>query len=213
MVFDQLEKRFESLPEKVKGALCLGNIDDWNARTDQRRWLFDQAAYAPGGPALEIGTGYGLSSVIISAARLDKNSILTSVDISSERITFASLLCHHFGVKVEFVLGDTLDVLKKLNPIFSFVLVDGLHSYKHEKAGVDFGKRCEGAKIIIDDVRELSHDAYRINCRNMIGRQLARWPKLFHLLGNYFNDGGTPKLFKEFGSPPPFFDRYMVIEK
>ncbi len=212
MTFDELERRLENLPERVKALLCLGTIGDWNARREQRRWLFDQATSAPEGPALEIGTGYGLSTVIIAAARTGKASKLLTIDISNERVAFASVLCLYVDVSAEFVVGDTLEVLRNLKPTFRFILVDGSHAYRYEKAGLDFGKQCKGARVIIDDVHELNPDAYLVNTRSMLGRQLARFPRLFHGVGRLLNDGGTPRLYRELGSPQSHFGRWIVLE-
>jgi len=211
VTYEALNERLEQLPDRVKSLLCLGTVDDWNSRREQRRWLFEQAASAPAGPALEIGTGYGLSTVIIAGARSEGGGKLISIDISNERIAFASVLCNYVGVSADFLLGDALAVLQRLEPNFKLVLVDGSHAYKYEKGGVEFGKRCKEAKIIVDDVHELNPDAYWINTRSMFGRQLARFPRFFHAVGKLFNDGGTPRLYRELGSPQSYFGRWIVL--
>ena len=64
MPFESLENALAQLPADTLAKLCL--TDDprvWDARSAQREWLYRTAQVAPAGRALDIGTGWGLSSL------------------------------------------------------------------------------------------------------------------------------------------------------
>jgi hypothetical protein len=206
--FESLEYALAQLPAGTLAKLCL--TDDpsvWATRAIQREWLYRTAQLAPAGQALDIGTGWGLSSLIIAAARPEP---LLSIDINPDARICANELAMHLGLRVDYQTRDIFQILPTLPHNFGFILIDGLHSYRAERFAYDFARQND-ATVVIDDVNQLHPDSYRLSTRTWVGRQIARWQYLFEVLGRVFNDGGTPRLYRELGFPEVHHGRWIVL--
>jgi hypothetical protein len=208
MPFESLEYALAQLPSGTLAKLCL--TDDpgvWAARAAQREWLYRTAQIAPAGQALDIGTGWGLSSLIIAAARPEP---VLSIDINPDARIWATELATRLGLSVDYQTRDIFQILPTLSHRFGFILIDGLHSYKAERFAYDFARQND-ATIVVDDVNELHPDSYRLSTRIWVGRQIARWRFLFDVMGRVFNDGGTPRLYRELGFPEVHHGRWIAL--
>jgi len=208
MPFESLENALAQLPADTLAKLCL--TDDprvWAARSAQREWLYRTAQVAPAGRALDIGTGWGLSSLIIAAARPEP---VLSIDINTNARIWATELAMQLGLSVDYQTRDIFQILSNMPHHFGFILIDGLHSYKAERFAYDFARQND-ATIVVDDVNEPHPDSYRLSTRIWVGRQIARWRFLFEVMGRVFNDGGTPRLYRELGFPEVHHGRWIVL--
>ena len=200
MPFESLENALAQLPADTLAKLCL--TDD-----PQREWLYRTAQVAPAGRALDIGTGWGLSSLIIAAARPEP---VLSIDINTNARIWATELAMQLGLSVDYQTRDIFQILSNMPHHFGFILIDGLHSYKAERFAYDFARQND-ATIVVDDVNEPHPDSYRLSTRIWVGRQIARWRFLFEVMGRVFNDGGTPRLYRELGFPEVHHGRWIVL--
>ena len=75
---------------------------------------------------LELGTSYGYSTVWLSEAARETGGKVTSLDLVSDKQVYAKGMLGKCGLAdyAEFISGDAVDILKRLNGPFDFVLVD-----------------------------------------------------------------------------------------
>jgi predicted O-methyltransferase YrrM len=75
---------------------------------------------------LELGTSYGYSTVWLAEAARATGGKVISLDLVADKQTYAKGMLGKCGLAdhAEFISGDAIDILKRLNGPFDFVLVD-----------------------------------------------------------------------------------------
>ena len=75
---------------------------------------------------LELGTSYGYSTVWLAEAARENGGRVTSLDLVADKQVFAKGMLGKCGLAdyAQFISGDAVDILKRLDGPFDFVLVD-----------------------------------------------------------------------------------------
>lgn len=102
---------------------------------------------------LEIGTFTGYSAISIALA-LEKNSIITTIDINDEIKDFTQKFIDESNLnkKIKFIIGDALEVIPKLQQTFDLVFIDGEKNEYLKYYNTVFDKINKGGYIIADNV-------------------------------------------------------------
>lgn len=102
---------------------------------------------------LEIGTFTGYSAISIALA-LEKNSIVTTIDINDEIKDFTQKFIDESNLnkKIKFIIGDALEVIPKLQQTFDLVFIDGEKNEYLKYYNTVFDKINKGGYIIADNV-------------------------------------------------------------
>lgn len=75
---------------------------------------------------LEIGTAYGYSTLWLAEAARDTGGKVTTLELQADKAAYAGRMLESAGLaaQVEFVVGDALDAIERLDGPFDFVLLD-----------------------------------------------------------------------------------------
>ena len=103
--------------------------------------------------ALELGTYTGYSAISI-ALGLSENSKIYTIDIDDEIEDFASKYIEKSGLKnkIEFIVGDALELIPTLDKEFQMVFIDAEKNEYLQYYNAIFDKVSSGGYIIADNV-------------------------------------------------------------
>ena len=111
---------------------------------------------------LEIGTFLGRTACHMAAACSPFGGVVTTININSDEQTKAAAIASDLGINnIEFVVGDSLQVIPALQGSWDLVFIDGHHSYKYTMG--EYKLVCDWlapkAMIVFDDVSAVHPDS------------------------------------------------------
>ncbi len=134
-------------------------IERWSAehdvpssRPELGRLLEAVAAIEPAGRVLEIGTGIGYGTLHL--ARGAREGRVVSIDVDAGRQSQARSFLERAGVaeRVELLTGPALELLPRLEGLFSLVFLDALKGEYRRQLDMVLDRMPVGGRILVDNL-------------------------------------------------------------
>jgi predicted O-methyltransferase YrrM len=127
-------------------------LDVPSSRPALGRLLEALAAIEPAGRVLEIGTGLGYGTLHL--ARGAREGRVLSIDVDAERQSLARGYLERAGVasRVELLLGPALELLPRLEGLFSLVFLDARKQEYRRQLDLAIDKLPVGGRIVVDNL-------------------------------------------------------------
>jgi predicted O-methyltransferase YrrM len=187
-IFEELEAQWKQQLTGVRAALAEGKIPDREnllmlVGAETGALLHALVVGSKSTSVLECGTSFGYSTLWLADAARSSGGRVLSLDTSDRKQAHARSLLERVGLEqhVEFIAGDAVDSIRRLDGPFDFVLLDLFQDAYVPALEQFYPKLADSALIVADNMTfpDFARDdaaRYRSSVRALPGIEAALLP-------------------------------------